>query len=79
MRIPNRYRARTPKGESVEGYFVMLNVPIFGDHGEVVAYREVPHIFSDSPGHRSDGSFWHEIRLDTLQEIKNIVQLDLFT
>lgn len=79
MRLPNRYRAKTPQGEDVEGYFVMLNEPIFGDHGDVVAYREAPHLFNDSPGQRSEGGFWHEIRLETLQEIKSIVELDLFT
>lgn len=78
MYFPSRYKAQDIQGKVVEGYFVMLNVPIFGDHGDVIAFRQVPHIFNDSPGVREKGCYWHEIRFDTLREIKSVVQLDLF-
>lgn len=80
MNAPQMYKAKDLKGNSVTGYFVMLHMPYFTEHGERVSgYTEKPHLFNDSEGERSEGSFWHEIDISTLEPIiQKPIQLNLF-
>ena len=74
--IPKRYKAKDLDGNIVEGWYAVLHLPEFGEHGEVLRYVEKPHLFNDEPSMRSKGGYWHEIQPQTLREIEQ--QLTLF-
>ena len=80
MNTPKMYKAKDLMGNVVTGYFVMLHMPNFAEHGEYVSgYTEKPHLFDDGGCDRTDSSFWHEIDISTLEPVaqKNM-QLSLF-
>ncbi len=71
------FRAREVKtGKLIVGYFVVLHLPEFAkdNPNEVVGYAEQYCIFNDTDN-RSDGGYWHEIDIDTLEMIE---QMELF-
>ena len=75
---PKKYKAKDVKGRWVTGWYVPLHFAIM-EHDKVVGYNIVPHLFNDEHGERSEGSYWHEIIPETLQEINEQNQLTFFS
>ena len=79
---PKKYRAKDINGNTVTGWFVMLHRPIYGELYDgsqyIEDYEEIPSLFNDEQGERSKGGYWHTIVLDTLEDINQPIQLELF-
>jgi hypothetical protein len=76
---PKKYRAKDLNGNTVTGWFAELHIPNFDNHGnQIEGYEVVPSLFNDEQGERSKGGYWHTIVPDTLEEINEPIQLELF-
>lgn len=71
------FRAREIKtGKLIVGYYAVLHLPEFDKDNpdKKVGYSEKYCIFNDTDN-RSNGSYWHDIDIDTLEMIE---QTELF-
>ena len=62
-------------GDTVQGWYAVLHIPNVNAHDIVEGYKERHCLFNDAPGSR-EGSYWHEIDIETLKPIN--AQLNLF-
>lgn len=75
---PRRFMAKDLSGKWVTGWYAELHISQTDAHDMLLGHKVVPCLFNDEPGERSKGSYWHEIRPETLQEVVEVKQLTLF-
>ncbi len=80
MLQPKKYKAKDINGEWVIGWYVELHMPHYDNDipDRVVGFDVIPSIFNDESGERGNGSYWHTIKPNTLQEINEPKQLSIF-
>lgn len=59
-------------GAWVYGYYAVLHIARKDNHDTLLGYDEVPSIFNDEPGNRSNGGYWRSVKPDTVGQLTGL-------